>query len=363
MIPLKIKEEIKMKKRLAFVLTVTVIMALAGCSSKPNESSAASVSAVQSTSQEASTSSGGKTYTIALSNAELVNAWRVTFQKDFEETTERYGFNLISRDANQDTSKQLKDVEEMLAQKPDIMIVSPLEAEATAPVVELCEEAQIPLIVIDRFINREPGNGMFKAMIAQDHTESGVLLAQKAVELLTDKYGEPKGNVVRIQGTTGASGVIQATEGWDSVMKDYPNIKVIYTGEGMYSKEGGMKAMEDALQAFPEGQIDIVKYDYSDMGMGALQAIQDAGRDELLGYIMGEGGHIKALEMVANGTFAMEVQIPPYFAEVSYAAAKAILEGEPYEVLSGIPVLVFSSDKPDEAVAYIEKIKAAGLEF
>ena len=262
---------------------------------------------------------------IAYSQAELVNAWRVTNQKDMEEPGQAAGVKLISVDANQDPSKQLADVENMLAQKPACLIVSPLESKASAPVVKLANDAKVPLVIIDRTIDAKPGDGMYKTEITQSHVLSGKLLAEKTVELLTKKYGEPKGSVVHVQGLAGASPVIDANKGWDEVMAKYPNIKVVATSDAGFTKDGGMKVMDDFLQRFPAGQIDVVRSDYSDMTMGAVEAIKNAGRKELLGFVLGEGGHMKAIEAVIAGEIARETQTPPYFGEKAIQSCLDIL--------------------------------------
>jgi len=302
-------------------------------------------------------------YLIAYSQAELVNAWRVTNQKDMENQAKKFGTKLISVDANQDPSKQLADVENMLAQKPDCLIVSPLEAKASAPVVKLANDAKVPLVIIDRNIESTPGTEMYKTEITQSHVLSGKLLAEKTVELLTKKYGEAKGNVVHVQGLAGASPVIDANKGWDEVMAKYPNIKVVATSDAGFTKDGGMKVMDDFLQRFPEGQIDIVRSDYSDMTMGAVEAIKNAGRKELLGFVVGEGGHMKAIEAVVAGEIARETQTPPYFGEKAIQSCLSILGGQTLEARQQVDIKVFDAEKKDDAQKYLDQIKAAGLEF
>jgi ABC-type sugar transport system substrate-binding protein len=304
-----------------------------------------------------------KEIVIAYSQAELVNAWRVTNQKDMEDQATKAGVKLISIDANQDASKQLADVENMLAQKPSCLIVSPLESKASAPVVKLAEEAGVPLVIIDRTIDATPGTGMYKTEITQSHVLSGKLLAEKTVELLTAKNGSPKGSVVHVQGLAGASPVIDANTGWDEVMAKYPDIKVVATADAGFTKDGGIKVMEDFLTRFPAGQIDVVRSDYSDMTMGALEAIKNAGRTELLGYVVGEGGHFKAIEAVIAGDFGRETQTPPYFGEKAIKSCLAILNGETVEPKQQVDIKVFDASKKDEAQKYLDQIKAAGLEF
>jgi ABC-type sugar transport system substrate-binding protein len=311
----------------------------------------------------ASSSGSGSDILIAYSQAELVNAWRVTNQKDMETQAEKAGVKLVSIDANQDPSKQLADVENMLAQKPSCLIVSPLESEASAPVVRLAEEANVPLVIIDRNIVIQPGTGVYKTEITQSHVIAGRFLAEKAVELLTDKYGEPRGNVVHVQGLAGASPVIDANKGWDEVMAKYPNISTVATSDAGFTKEGGLKVMEDFLQRFPAGEIDIVRSDYSDMTMGAIEAIKNAGRTELLGYVVGEGGHMKAIEAVIAGEIARETQTPPYFGAKAIQSCLEILDGKTVDVKQEVDIKIFDADKKEEAQKYLDEINAAGLEF
>ncbi len=299
----------------------------------------------------------------AYSQAELVNAWRVTNQKDMEEQAKTAGVKLVSIDANQDASKQLADIESMLAQKPACLIVSPLESKALVPVVKMANDANVPLVIIDRTIDATPGDGMYKTEITQSHKLSGKLLAEKTVELLTKKYGEAKGNVVHVQGLAGASPVIDANAGWDEVMAAYPNIKVVATSDAGFTKDGGMKVMDDFLQRFPAGEIDVVRSDYSDMTMGALEAIKNAGRTELLGFVVGEGGHFKAIEAVIAGEIARETQTPPYFGAKAVQSCLDILAGKTVEAKQQVDIKVFDLDKKDEAQTYLDQIKAAGLEF
>jgi ribose transport system substrate-binding protein len=302
-------------------------------------------------------------YLIAYSQAELVNAWRVTNQKDMEASAQKLGVKLISLDANQDPAKQLADIQNMLAQKPNALILSPLESKALVPAIKMCEQAKVPLIVIDRTIEAVPGVGIYKTEITQSHVLSGQKLAEKAVELLKKKYGEARGSVVHVQGMAGASPVIDANKGWDEVMAKYPKIKTVATADAGFTTEGGLKVMEDFLQRFAKGQIDIVRSDYSAMTMGALQAIKNAGRKELLGYVMGEGGHYLAIQAVIAGEISRETQTPPYFGELAIKSALDILGGKSVPAKQQVPIKIFDAEKKDEARKYLDDIRAKGLEF
>lgn len=358
-------------KRLRFLIVVLLLLMVVACSTQEAEIAeevvdTASDTEVAEPADEAeaeSADAGTEDLLFAYSQAELVNAWRVTNQADMEAQAEEFGVELISADANQDPSKQLADVENMLAQQPDCLIVSPLESQASAPVVQMATDAGVPLIIIDRTIEATPGEEMYITEITQSHVLSGRLLAEKTVELLTEKYGEPRGNVVHVQGLAGASPVIDANQGWDEVMADYPDIVTVATSDAGFTKEGGLQVMEDFLQRFPEGEIDVVRSDYSDMTMGAIEAIKNAGRDELLGYVVGEGGHIRAIEAVAEGEIALETQTPPYFGEKAMESCMAYLNGEDVPAQQQVDIKVFDASDPEFALEYIDTITELGLEF
>ena len=131
----------------------------------------------------------------------------------------------------------------------------------------------------------------------------------------------------------------------------------------LFTTEGGMKVMEDFMQRFSAGEIDIVRSDYSAMTMGALEAIKNAGRAELLGHIVGEGGHYLAIEAVIAGDFARETQTPPQFGEVAINSALKIINGEEVPARQQVPIKIFNSDDPDAAKTYLEDIRGKGLEF
>lgn len=305
----------------------------------------------------------GKPVTIAFAQSDLSNDWKETCQHDMEDHVKAAGWKLISTSADNDPAKQLSDIQNLLAQAPSAIVVSPIESVALAPAVQMANDAGVPMIVIDRKLSIPPGSGEYKVAIVQSHAASGKLLAEKTVELLTKKYGKPKGNVVRLAGIPGASTVADARAGWDSVMKNYPDIKVIASPNAQFTKEGGIKAMQDLLQRYPKGQIDVVWSDYSDETMGAIQVIKAAGRTELLGNIVGEGGQIQAIEAVARGEIARETQTPPYFGADVVSNVKKLLAGEKVQPEQGLKIQVFDADKKDQAIAYVNSIKAKGFKF
>jgi ribose transport system substrate-binding protein len=304
-----------------------------------------------------------KPVTVAFALSDLSNDWKETCQHDMQDHMKAAGYKLISTSADNDPAKQLSDIQNLLAQSPSVLVVSPIESVALTPAVQMANDAGVPMIVIDRKLSVAPGSGEYKVAIVQSHAASGKLLAEKTVELLKAKYGTPKGNVVRLAGIPGASTVADARSGWDEVMKNYPDIKVVASPNALFTKEGGMKAMQDLLQRYPKGSIDVVWSDYSDETMGAIQVIKAAGRTELLGNIVGEGGSIQAIQAVTRGEIARETQTPPYFGQDVVDNVKKLVAGQKVQPQQGLQIQVFDADKKDQALAYLNSIQSKGLKF
>ena len=121
--------------------------------------------------------------TIAFSQADLVNDWRVTNQQDMAEHVKAIGARFITASSDDDPAKQLSDIENLLSQNPNVLVVAPLESVALAPAVGMANDAGVPMIVIDRTLAATPGQGEFKAEIVQSHYNSGKLLAEKQSNL------------------------------------------------------------------------------------------------------------------------------------------------------------------------------------
>jgi ribose transport system substrate-binding protein len=295
---------------------------------------------------------------VAFSQAGMENEWRAMNTKEMEEAVRAAGYDFVWTNANSDPAKQLADVESLLAQNPVLLVIAPLEFEALAPVPEMAEAAGVPLIVVDRALKGEPGTGNYLVLLTTDFVDTGVLVAQDMVEQLTEKYGEPKGKVLHIQGTKGASPVIDEETGIKQVLANYPDIEIVATCDGQYSREPGRKCTEDLLQAFGPGEIDGIIYDSDDMAVGGIQAIKAAGRNELLGWLWAKDGIVDGLQAMIDGEITFSVQTPPFFGADTMEKFQMYLDGESLgDPVQYVPKEVFDNDTPEQIERLKERIQ------
>jgi ABC-type sugar transport system substrate-binding protein len=303
---------------------------------------------------------------VAFAQEGIYNSWRSANNDSILSEAKKNGINLTWVNADKDQSRQVAQVQNLLKLKPKVLIVEPAEQEAATPIAKLADDAGVPLIVADRGLSVPPGNGMFKMQITVDWKQVGAELGKSAVEYLKKKNGKPAGNIVEIVGTIGSAPQLGMDEGFKSVISAYPDIKIVASQDGNNERGPGLSIMEDFLTAHGAGQIDLVFAQNDEMAIGALKAIQAAGRNELLGGIISKDGQLQAVREVANGHFAADCTNTPYFGPILMPYVKAILDGKDVPAAPPKPFVCISSVTPEgqkEAKELLVEMEKGKMEF
>lgn len=263
-----------MKKILSVLLIMVLVLSVVGCSNEPAKNE------LSETSDE-----GESEIKIGLSISTLNNPFFVTLKEGAEEAAKEGGAEVIVLDANDNVSKQISDVEDLIQQKVDVIIINPTDSDAVVTAVEAANEANIPVVTIDRSAN----GGDVTSYIASDNVKGGVMAAEYIVEALGGK-----GKVVEIQGIPGASPTRDRGNGFHSIVDNEEGIEVVASQPADYDRAKGLETMENILQAHPE--IDAVFAHNDEMALGALEAIEASQRSIILvGFDATDDG-LKAIE-------------------------------------------------------------------
>ncbi|BCJ48881.1 hypothetical protein Asp14428_03560 [Actinoplanes sp. NBRC 14428] len=83
-------------------------------------------------------------------------------------------------------------------------------------------------------------------------------------------------NIVELQGTPGAAPANDRKAGFADVIKADPKFKVIASQTGQFTRTDGKEVMEAFLKTYPD--IDVLYAHNDDMGLGAIEAIEAAGK-------------------------------------------------------------------------------------
>ncbi|WCK56294.1 substrate-binding domain-containing protein [Aneurinibacillus sp. Ricciae_BoGa-3] len=308
----------KGKKALAFAFLTTIAMAapLAGCSSTKESSSdkqAVSTSAPNST-------NATKKLKIGLSMNTLNNPFFVAVKEGAEAQAKAIGAELIVTDAQNNVSTQLSNVESMIQQKPDVIIIDPTDSDAIVPAVQEANQANIPILTIDRKAN----GGEVVAHVGFDAVEAGKMAGDWLAKEL-----KGKGNVVEITGIMGTNVAQDRDKGFNEVMKQNPGIKIVAKQTANFDRGEALKVMENIIQANP--RIDAVYAANDEMAIGAEQALEAANLTGKV-KIVGTDDTDPMKELIKQGKANATVANPPYFlGKDAVKAAKDLSDGKKLE--------------------------------
>jgi signal transduction histidine kinase/AraC-like DNA-binding protein/CheY-like chemotaxis protein len=120
--------------------------------------------------------------------------------------------------ANRQSKKQIQDIEKFIANKVDVIIVSPFESDSIIPVIEKANAIGIPVIIVDRKVN----TSNYTAYLGADNVEVGRIAGRHIVSL-----SKGNTNVIEIKGASNTSPGLERSIGFRQIVNQYPNIKVI----------------------------------------------------------------------------------------------------------------------------------------
>ena len=210
------------------------------------------------------------------------------------------GTNLVVSDAQQDSSRQIAQIETFIRQRPAVLIVAPNERDALTEVMGRAVAAGIPVICLERDIV-QPN---YTTFIRIDNREIGRLAGQFIVDALKRKKGAPKGNVVVLRGLLGVEAEIDRDGGAREIFARYPDIHVVADPVADWLQSRAKDRMTEVLRAQP--QIDVV-YGHNDpMAIGASLAAKELGRDKEMIFVGvdGLGGPAGGIRKVMDGVLA-----------------------------------------------------------
>lgn len=322
-----------MKKRLlSLVLCIAMVMVmLIGCGGSGG---------AKEEGQDTKSEDSGKVYKIGVST----QAWKYEFIKNMvnalnELDEENDKIELVMVDSEDSVEKQLSDIDTMIAQGVDGILLNCLSFEGSSSAVEACKNAGIPLVEFISYTENEE----YATFVGTDVKSSGIM----AMDLVAEAIGE-KGKLFEMQGIIGHTAQINRGAGIAEELEKYPNIELVESQSGEFSKDKAMAVTEAWLAKYPVGEIDAIVAHNDQMALGALNACLAANRTEI--KIVGIDGDAEALQAVMAQKMAATVV--DYCEEECRLAVEemvSILEGnEPKKEILADYVPVNTAEKAQE---------------
>ena len=252
------------------------------------------------------------------------NPFRIAETQSIKDEAAAIGVKkLITTNAQSTLSKQISDIQDMIAQGAQVLIVAPLNSDGLEPALAAAREKNIPVITVDRKLNATACED-YVSFLGSDFVEQG---KRAADQLIAGTGG--KGNVAILLGASGNSVTTDRTSGFvDQIAAEAPDITIVAQQTGEFARDKGQSVTEQLLQSNPE--ITAIYAENDEMGLGAQAAIIAAGKvpgKDIQIYSI--DGTRNAVEQLAAGSYNGVIESNPRFGPLAFATLESFLAGDP----------------------------------
>jgi simple sugar transport system substrate-binding protein len=199
--------------------------------------------------------------------------WRTANTESIKSAALTSNIDLRFSDAQQKQENQIKALRSFIAQKVDVIAFSPVVETGWDTVLQEAKAAQIPVILTDRAVTAD--SSLYVGFIGSDFVEEGRKAGRWAVEKFKDATGDV--NIVELQGTVGSAPANDRRQGFLEIIAANPRLKIVRTQSGDFTRSKGKEVMEAFLKAESK-PIHLLYAHNDDMAIGAIQAIEEAGK-------------------------------------------------------------------------------------
>jgi inositol transport system substrate-binding protein len=266
-------------------------------------------------------------YIIGISYQNLQNEFILNIQDAVRKEAKELNVKLIEVEGQGKAENQISQVENFIALDVDAIILNPFDKYGSAPVVSIAKREGKPIVVVNAMVvNLDQAD----AYVGSDDTEAGEIAATHICKILNGK-----GNIAIIHGPNGHSAEIQRTSGIKKVLKDYPEIRVLFDQSANWDRAQGLNLMENWLSTGKEINAVIAQND--EMALGAYSAIESAGKKDKI-VVIGIDAISDALKAVKEGKLCATVfQDARGQGALALEIAVKLLQGEKVEHSNYIP--------------------------
>jgi ribose transport system substrate-binding protein len=277
-------------------------------------------------------------YRIAFASQGPTNSWALTYDETLQlaaSTTFKDDVEeILYADANGDADKQVSDIEDLVAQQPDALIVTPLGSAVKAP-IERAASQGIPVILCTGQVDTES----YVTRVDRDNTLNGTLMAEWVAEQINGR-----GDIIMLSGIPGVPTAVDRLSAARKVFKEYPDINVLAHEYTNWSPTEGKKVMESLLVKFPN--VDAIWSDSAIQDIGVIQAYSEAGKEIPPMSSEPLNGFLRLANQ--NDVSFAAIGYPPYHSERCLQAAIDTLHGEPQPRFINVDAAVFTDQDIDQ---------------
>lgn len=318
----------KTSKASLLVVVLVFLLVLSACA-QPTAAPAqpAAPAQQQAPAQEAAPAAAEKTYadmTLCYPQLGAESDWRTANTASFKQTAEELGIKqLVFSDAQQKQENQISAVRACIQQGVDVIALPPVVEDGWEAVLTEAKNAGIPVIIVDRSVSAD-------ASLYAAHIGSDMVLEGERAALEFNKAMPDGGAVLELSGTTGSGAAVGRAEGFRNKLNS--NIKIIDSQTGNFTRAEAVPVMKAFLNKYKPG-VDFqgIFIHNDDMGIGAIEALKEAGVKPGDLFIVSVDGTRGGFQAMVDGWFQADVECNPLLGPQVLEMALDLMNGKTIE--------------------------------
>ncbi|MFF8941639.1 ABC transporter substrate-binding protein [Streptomyces sp. NPDC014864] len=261
--------------------------------------------------------------TVGFSQSEKeANPFRIAETASLKAEAGRRGVKLLTANAQSQFSKQISDVQDLIAKGADLLVIAPLNSDGWEPVLRAAAARHIPIVTIDRKINATACKD-YVSFIGSDFVEQGKRAADRMIEATGGK-----GEIAILLGAAGNNVTTERTRGFEDRIKEKaPGLRIVFRQTGDFAREKGQSVTENLIQSKPG--IKGIYAENDEMGLGAVGALKGAGKKPGEVKLVTIDGTRNAVQGIVDGWIDGVIESNPRFGPLAFQTLDTFTQGGP----------------------------------
>ena len=262
-------------------------------------------------------SSSGRNDSIKLKRELYVGFAQVGHESDWrsaetnsvkEALSKENGITLELVDCDNDIDVQREAILDFIEKGVDYILIAPIVSTGWDDILAKAEDANIPVIVIDRTIDDSEN---YATWLGSEFTDEG-LAAGEWLKSYANEKGIKEINILEVTGNKGSSAENGRTAGFHKYI-EYEGWNIIDSLDGEFTEEGGKRIMDLFCEEY-EGQFNVIVSQNDNMAFGIMESLDAHGISYGVGgdvIIISFDACTAGLKKVLDGSINADFQCNP----------------------------------------------------
>lgn len=338
-----------MKKVISLILALLMAFSLVGCAADDKADAPADDAATDTPAKDAvadAPADDAEAPRVAYVTKSLADDFMISLRDKMVEFAPQYGYELdwyCAEGGPTDIEGQVKLMDDVILKEYDYVILLMADSVALIPSIIKCNEAGIPVILVNDDINKEEAEAQgaeWVCYIGVDNYTGGYMAGEYALENYdTAVYGI-------LGGIEGVQAGDDRLVGFKDAVADNAGFELVSELRTDWSRDQGYSNAQDMMEANPDLQLIFAAS--SAIALGAVEAIAQAGKADQIKVIGFDGTSDDITSIKAGELFACSSQNTTEYADTAMQVIEKLINGEDVDKVINTNCFLMNADNVDQ---------------